>query len=68
MHKAQLRQFSSSHLKQLKRMGGGGEALQYVAQAGDTAWLICNEHGISLDELARANRVRKGTMPWLVLW
>lgn len=55
VHKAQLRRFRPDQLRHLARREGGLSSSLSV-RPGDTAWDICNSHGISLAELAAANR------------
>jgi hypothetical protein len=55
VHKARLRRFKRDQLRSLARRERGLMAELRVA-AGDSAWSICNSHGISLAELAAANR------------
>lgn len=55
VHKAQLRRFRPDQLRHLSRREGGLSS-SLVVQPGDTAWDICNSHGISLTELAASNR------------
>lgn len=55
VHKAQLRRFTPTQLRRLQRRERG-RTEQLVVAPGDTAWGICNTHGISLAELAAANR------------
>jgi hypothetical protein len=55
VHKAQLRRFSGDALRRLQRREAG-QSTRLVVGPGDTAWGVCNSHGISLAELAAANR------------
>jgi hypothetical protein len=55
VHKARLRTFRRDQLRHLTRREGGASSTLTV-WAGDTAWDICNSHGISLAELAASNR------------
>uniref|UniRef100_A0A383WA42 LysM domain-containing protein n=1 Tax=Tetradesmus obliquus TaxID=3088 RepID=A0A383WA42_TETOB len=55
VHKAQLRRFPRSQLRSLARQERGLMACLTVGP-GDSAWSICNSHGISLAELAAANK------------
>lgn len=59
MHKARLRTFRPDQLRHLTRREGGLSSTLTV-RAGDTAWDICNSHGISLAELAASNRCVRG--------
>lgn len=55
VHKAQLRRFPQDQLHKLQRRERG--LMGHLAvQSGDTAWSICNSHGISLAELHAANK------------
>jgi hypothetical protein len=55
VHKAQLRRFSP---EQLKRYGARRTAAtrRVTLGPGDTAWSVCNDTGMSLAELAAANK------------
>lgn len=55
VHKAQLRRFPEDQYRNLHRRERGLMD-QLTVQPGDTAWGICNSHGISLAELHAANR------------
>eukprot|EP00878_Enallax_costatus_P021138 GHUV01022371.1.p1 GENE.GHUV01022371.1~~GHUV01022371.1.p1 ORF type:complete len:637 (+),score=223.29 GHUV01022371.1:216-1913(+) len=55
VHKAQLRRFSEDQLRKLHHRERGLMG-QLTVQPGDTAWSICNSHGISLAELHAANK------------
>jgi hypothetical protein len=59
VHKAQLRRFRPDQLRHLSRREGGLSS-SLAVRAGDTAWGICNSHGISLAELAASNRCGSG--------
>jgi hypothetical protein len=59
VHKAQLRRFRPDQLRDLSRREGGLSS-SLAVRAGDTAWGICNSHGISLAELAASNRCGSG--------
>ncbi|WIA37974.1 hypothetical protein OEZ86_001350 [Tetradesmus obliquus] len=68
VHKAQLRRFPRSQLRSLARQERGLMASLTVCP-GDSAWSICNSHGISLAELAAANKQVEidDLQPWQVL-
>jgi hypothetical protein len=55
VHKAQLRRFRRDQLRSLARRERGLMAELRVGP-GDSAWSICNSHGISLAELTAANK------------
>jgi hypothetical protein len=55
VHKAQLRRFRRDQLRSLARRERGLTAELRVGP-GDSAWSICNCHGISLAELTAANK------------
>ncbi|KIZ06293.1 hypothetical protein MNEG_1674 [Monoraphidium neglectum] len=55
VHKAELRRFSPAQLRQFSRQRRG-RARRVALLPGDTAWSVCNDAGVSLAELAAANR------------
>jgi hypothetical protein len=55
VHKAQLRRFRRDQLRSLSRRERGLMA-ELAVGPGDSAWSICNSHGVSLAELAAANK------------
>jgi hypothetical protein len=55
VHKAQLRRFRRDQLRSLAKRERGLMAELRVGP-GDSAWSICNSHGISLAELTAANK------------
>lgn len=60
VHKAQLRAFTPSELRTLKRSSQRSHRDVLVA-AGQDAWALCNTHGLSLNEMQRLNKGAPGS-------
>jgi hypothetical protein len=55
VHKAKLRSFSRQELRQVRDLEGHRLA-QVVLGEGQDAWSVCNQYGVTLQELARTNK------------